>query len=63
VLRQAIAEDEQMRTLLRKRGARFTVDTVTDRETAQAILDGTLPACSLRTASNGRRCCWMQVRH
>jgi ankyrin repeat protein len=41
------AEDEKMKTLLRKHGARLTVETVTDPKTAQAILDGTVAAYSL----------------
>lgn len=41
------AADEKMTALLRKHGARLTVETVTDRETAQAILEGTIPAYSL----------------
>jgi hypothetical protein len=36
------AEDEKMKVLLRKHGARLTVETVTDTETALAILDGTV---------------------
>jgi len=36
-----------MQALLRKHGARLTVETVTDPKTAQAILDGTVPAFSL----------------
>jgi ankyrin repeat protein len=42
-----MAEDEKMKALLRKHGARLTVETVTDPKTAQAILDGTLTAYSL----------------
>jgi ankyrin repeat protein len=42
-----MAADEKMTALLRKHGARLTVETVTDPKTAQAILDGTLPAFSL----------------
>jgi ankyrin repeat protein len=42
-----MAVDEKMKALLRKHGARLTVETVTDRETAQAILDGTVKAYSL----------------
>lgn len=42
-----MAKDEQMKGLLRKHGARLTVETVTDPKTAQAILDGTLAASSL----------------
>jgi ankyrin repeat protein len=41
------AEDEEMKALLRKHGARLTVQTVTDPKTAQAILDGTVTAYSL----------------
>ena len=41
------AEDEKMKALLRKHGARLTVETVTDTETAQAILDGTVTAYCL----------------
>ncbi len=41
------AEDEKMKALLRKHGARLTVETVTDKETAQAILDGTVTAYCL----------------
>jgi hypothetical protein len=36
-----------MTALLRKHGARLTVETVTDPKTAQAILDGTVTAYSL----------------
>lgn len=42
-----MATDEKMKTLLRKHGARLTVQTVTDVKTAQAILDGTMIAYSL----------------
>jgi ankyrin repeat protein len=42
-----MAADEKMTALLRKHGARLTVETVTDPETAQAILDGTVTAYSL----------------
>ena len=42
-----MAEDEKMKALLRKHGARLTVQTVTDPKTAQAILDGTVTAYSL----------------
>ncbi len=42
-----MAEDEKMKALLRKHGARLTVETVTDPKTAQAILDGTVTAESL----------------
>jgi ankyrin repeat protein len=42
-----MAEDEKMKALLRKQGARLTVPTVTDPKTAQAILDGTVTAYSL----------------
>jgi ankyrin repeat protein len=42
-----VAEDEKMKALLRKHGARLTVETVTDPKTAQAILDGTVTAESL----------------
>jgi hypothetical protein len=41
------AEDEKMKALLRKHGARLTIDTVADRKTAQAILDGTVTAYCL----------------
>jgi ankyrin repeat protein len=41
------AEDEKMKALLRKHGARLTVETVTDTQTAQAILDGTVTAYCL----------------
>jgi ankyrin repeat protein len=41
------AEDEKMKALLRKHGARLTVECVTDPKTAQAILDGTVKAYSL----------------
>jgi ankyrin repeat protein len=41
------AGDEKMVALLRKHGARLTVETVTDPKTAQAILDGTVTAYSL----------------
>jgi hypothetical protein len=41
------AEDEKMKGLLRKHGARLTVETVTDTETAQAILDGAVTAYCL----------------
>jgi ankyrin repeat protein len=41
------AEDEKMKALLRKHGARLTVESVTDTETAQAILDGKLTAYCL----------------
>jgi ankyrin repeat protein len=43
------AGDEKMKALLRKHGARLTVETVTDPKTAQAILDGTVKAYSLNT--------------
>lgn len=42
--------DEQMQALLRARGARITVERIAgekDRETARAILDGTIPGHSL----------------
>ena len=42
-----MAEDENMKALLRKHGARLTVETVTDPKIAQAILDGTVKAESL----------------
>jgi ankyrin repeat protein len=42
-----MAADEKMSALLRKHGARLTVQTVTDPKTAQAILDGTVTAYSL----------------
>jgi ankyrin repeat protein len=42
-----MAEDEKMKALLRKHGARLTVETVTDPKTAQAILDGTVKVYSL----------------
>ncbi len=42
-----MAADEKMTALLRKHGARLTVETVTDPKTAQAILDGTVTAYSL----------------
>ncbi len=42
-----MAADEKMKALLRKHGARLTVETVTDLKTAQAILDGTVTAESL----------------
>jgi ankyrin repeat protein len=41
------AEDERMKALLRKHGARPTVESVSDTETAQAILDGTVTAYCL----------------
>ena len=41
------AADEMMTELLRKHGARLTVETVTDPKIAQAILDGTVTAYSL----------------
>jgi ankyrin repeat protein len=41
------AEDEKMKALLRKHGARLTVETVTDLKTAQAILDGNVTAYCL----------------
>jgi ankyrin repeat protein len=37
-----MAADEKMTALLRKHGARLTVESVTDPKTAQAILDGTV---------------------
>ena len=39
--------DEKMKALLLAHGARLTVEHVLDRETAKAILDGTIPAQSL----------------
>ncbi len=42
-----MAADEPMETLLRKHGARLTVEQVSDHATVQAILDGALPAQSL----------------
>ena len=45
-----MAADEKMEALLRKHGARLTVERVTDRKTAQAILDGTMPAYSLNVS-------------
>jgi ankyrin repeat protein len=45
-----MAADETMTALLRKQGARLTVETVTDPTTAQAILDGTVKAYSLNVA-------------
>jgi len=44
------ARDEPMRALLLAHGARLTVEGVPDRETAQAILDGTIPAQSLNVS-------------
>jgi ankyrin repeat protein len=41
------AGDEKMVALLRKHGARLTVETVTDANTARAILEGTVKAYSL----------------
>ncbi len=41
------AEDEKMKVLLRKHGARLTVESVTDPETARAILDGAVIAYCL----------------
>jgi hypothetical protein len=41
------AEDEKMKALLRKHGARLTVESVTDPETARAILDGVVTAYCL----------------
>ena len=41
------AEGEKMKALLRKHGARLTVESVTDTETAKAILDGTVTAYCL----------------
>lgn len=41
------AEAEPMHALLRKHGARLTVETVTDPKVAQAILDGTVTAYTL----------------
>lgn len=42
-----MAADEEMTALLLKHGARLTVEMVSDRETAQAILDGKIAAQSL----------------
>ncbi len=42
-----MAADEKMVAMLRKHGARLTVETVADPKTAQAILDGTVMAYSL----------------
>jgi ankyrin repeat protein len=42
-----MAADDKMTALLRKHGARLTVQTVTDPKTAQAILDGSVTAYSL----------------
>jgi ankyrin repeat protein len=42
-----MAADEKMTALLRKHGARLTVETVTDPKTVQAILDGTVTAYGL----------------
>jgi ankyrin repeat protein len=42
-----MAADEKMKALLRKHGARLTVETVTDPKTAQVILDGAVTAYSL----------------
>lgn len=45
-----MAKDDEMKSLLRRQGARITVEHVAhdkDRETARAILTGTLPAQSL----------------
>lgn len=42
-----MAADEKMTSLLRKHGARLTVECVTDPKAAQAILNGTIPAYSL----------------
>jgi len=39
-----------MKALLRKHGAHITVEQVSDRETAKAILDGNMPAYSLNVA-------------
>jgi ankyrin repeat protein len=44
------AEDEQMRALLRRHGARLTVETVSDPKVAQAILDGAVAAYTLGDA-------------
>lgn len=46
-----MAADEKMELVLQRNGARFTVEQVTDLETARAILDGTLPAQSLNVDS------------
>jgi ankyrin repeat protein len=43
----AATEDDEMKALLLKHGARITVEHVRDRDTARAILDGTMPAYSL----------------
>lgn len=43
------AGDETMTALLRKHGARVTVETVTDPKIAHAILDGTVKAYSLNS--------------
>jgi ankyrin repeat protein len=49
------AKDEQMKTLLRKHGAGLTVEQLPDgeqgRETAKAILAGTMPASSLNVVN------------
>jgi ankyrin repeat protein len=42
-----VAANENMTALLRRHGARLTVETVTDPKIAQAILDGTVKAYSL----------------
>jgi ankyrin repeat protein len=47
---KCMAADEKMTALLRKHGARLTVETVTDPKTAKAILDGTVKAYSLNVA-------------
>jgi ankyrin repeat protein len=41
------AGDERMVALLRKHGAHLTIETVSDRETAQAILDGSVTVYGL----------------
>jgi ankyrin repeat protein len=47
-------KDETMKALLLRQGARLTVEHVPDRETAKAILDGSLPAQSLNVAEPSR---------
>jgi ankyrin repeat protein len=49
------AEDENMKALLRKHGARLTVESVTDTQTAQAILGGTLTGYCLDDSEPLRR--------
>jgi ankyrin repeat protein len=46
-----MAKDEKMKALLLEHGARLTVEQVTDRKTARAILDGTMPASSLNVVN------------